>query len=72
MKTNQNIRKKEEFRAFIKLIESGVVCHWVAIAEVLGVNKDTVSEWKKTPKARLAIARGIARTTKKMEEPVFM
>lgn len=62
-----NIRKKEEFEAFISIIKSGSVCHWMTIAGVLGIDKDTITEWKKLPEARYAIANGIQHAIKKME-----
>lgn len=65
---NHNIRKKEAFGAFIRTIESGSVCHWAVIAEALGVNKDTITEWKKKPEARQATAKGISYAIEKMEE----
>lgn len=51
--------KKNEFKKFIKTIEDGQAGHWVDIAEALGVDKNTISEWKKTPEAQEAILKGI-------------
>ena len=65
--TNPNIRKTEEFETFIKLIENGDIRYWNQIADALGVNKDTITEWKKHPKARKAILDGIDHALKEME-----
>lgn len=65
--TNPNIRKTEEFETFIKLIENGDIRYWNQIADALGVNKDTITEWKKHPKARKAILDGINHALKEME-----
>lgn len=64
----RNIRKKTEFEKFIEILEtSTVIAHWVEIAEILGVNKDTINEWRKLPEARQARARGIAAALSKMQ-----
>jgi hypothetical protein len=54
-----NIRKKEQFSAFIKYLEEGSACHWVQIANALNVDKDTITEWRKDERAQEAIKKGI-------------
>lgn len=51
--------KKTEFKQFLKTIKRGQASHWVDIAEALGVDKNTISDWKKTPEAQQAIQEGI-------------
>ena len=60
--------KKEEFEAFIELIRGNTVAHWVQIARALGVDKDTITEWKKHPLAQKAIKDGIESAMQNMEE----
>ena len=62
------VRKKEEFKAFIKFLEEGTDAHWIQVAEALGVDKDTITEWKKYPEAKAAIERGINYAMKKMQK----
>lgn len=62
-----NIRKKEEFEAFIDALEESSIPHWSDIAEAIGVNKDTITEWKKHPRARAAHIKGIQYALKQME-----
>ncbi len=66
-KTN-NIRKLLEFQAFTELIRGNTVAHWGQIANVLGVNKDTVNRWKKHPIAQKAIIEGISKALIEMEK----
>lgn len=63
-----NVRKQPEFEAFLKIIEKGKIEHWFVVAEALGVREATISEWKKHPLARKAIAKGIMQCLEKMEE----
>lgn len=65
---SHNIRKTEEFEEFIKTIKRGSITHWIIIAKALGVNKDTINEWKKLPEARRAVAEGISYALLKQEE----
>ena len=64
---NPNIRKIEEFEAFLKYLEEGTAAHWVQVAEALGVDKDTITEWRKHPKAQKAIKDGIKYAMEQME-----
>jgi len=64
---SRSIRKKAEFREFLKIIKGGTTAHWVQVAEVLGVDNDTITSWKKTPEAQEAIAEGIQRAMEEME-----
>lgn len=66
-KVSRNIRKKEAFSAFIKILKDGTVAHWQSIARAIGVDNDTITEWKKLPEAREAIIRGINNSLKGME-----
>ena len=70
------IRKDEEFEEFIKILEGDkdsteggipVVAHWVEIAEALGVDKDTITRWKKHPRAVEARKKGIREALYKMQ-----
>ena len=67
MEDTPNIRKKEEFEAFIGTLEEGSISHWSDIAEAIGVDKDTITEWKKDPRARAAHIKGIQHALKQME-----
>lgn len=62
------IRKIEEFNAFLDLLRGDTVAHWVQIADALGVNKDTITEWRKHPKAQQAIRDGIEKALDGMEK----
>lgn len=61
------IRKVEQFEDFIKLLERGARAHWVDVAEIIGVNQDTVTAWKQHPLAREARLKGIERCLNEME-----
>ena len=60
--------KATEFNLFLELIEKGPVEHLGQIAEVLGVDPNTVSEWNKRPEVIEAKAKGINRTLQEMEK----
>ena len=62
-----NIRKIDEFEALLQVLEEGSVAHWQDIANALGVDKDTIKEWRKHPKARQAQIKGIEYALKSME-----
>ena len=64
----RNIRKKAEFLAFIGEIEKGAIANWIDIARTLGVDKDTITEWKKLPEAQVAIKKGISHALSNMEK----
>ena len=69
MKKNYpNIRKKAEFEEFIKILEGNIVDHWINIADAIGVDKDTITEWKKHPRAKEAIQNGVKRALEGMEK----
>jgi len=63
-----NIRKIEEFDAFLDLLRGDTTAHWVQIADAIGINKDTVTEWRKHPSAQKAIRDGIERALEGMEK----
>src|SRR3990167_4888571 len=67
MEDTPNIRKKEEFEAFIGALEGSSVAHWKDIAEAVGVDKDTITEWKKHPRARETRIKGIQYAFTQME-----
>ena len=64
---NIRINKKNEFAAFIRNLKTGSVCHWLNMAEALGVDKDTVQVWKELPEAQKAIQDGIDYAMEQME-----
>jgi hypothetical protein len=67
-KNTENPYKREEFEAFIQLIKGNTVAHWVQIATALGIDKTTITEWKRHPMAQKAIRDGIERATEEMEK----
>jgi len=60
--------KQAEFAAFIKTLQSSTASHWTQIAEVLGLDKNTITQWKKLPEAKQAIQVGIETAMKNMEK----
>ena len=62
-----NIRKKEEFEAFLEALGGSAIAHWKDIAEAVGVDKDTITEWKKHPRAREARIKGFNYAFAQME-----
>jgi len=62
------ISKIEPFEAFIKYLEEGSDAHWTQIAEAIGVSKDTITRWKKEPRAKLAIEKGINYALQQMQK----
>lgn len=63
----RNPYKKDQFDAFIATIKGNAVGHWVAIAKVLGVDRETIAEWRKLPQAQKAIKDQIERVSEEME-----
>ena len=63
-----NIHKEAEFLAFIETIKGDTVAYWSQIAQVLGVNNDTITEWKKHPLAKKAIREGIEKNLAGMKK----
>ncbi len=61
------IYKDKEFEAFIHILKSGQVHFWIQIAEVLGIDKNTITAWKKLPASQNAIAQGLENALEKME-----
>lgn len=45
------VRKKREYRIFIKMIKAGKISKAIATAKMIGVSYNTVREWLKTPAA---------------------
>ena len=62
-----NAYKVEEFNEFLKLIEEGNVENWTIVAQALGIDNDTVTKWKRDPRAKAAIANGLKRAVNNME-----
>jgi hypothetical protein len=62
------VYKREEYAAFIKLINGGRAAHWYVIANAIGIDKNTVTAWKKLPEARKAIINGIDHALDHMEQ----
>jgi hypothetical protein len=66
--TKFNPYKKQEFETFIKLINKGEVPEtWQLLAEALGVDNQTITDWKKVPEFQEALAKGIQRSLEQME-----
>ena len=63
-----NIRKIEQFDAFIDKLEQGTAAHWSDIAAALGIGNDTIIEWRKHPRAQEAIRKGIEYALSQMEQ----
>lgn len=64
----KNPTKAVEFEEFIKIIDSDVSAHWEDVAKAIGIDSNTVSAWKKHPRAQEAIRKGIERALKCMEQ----
>ena len=65
---SKNPYKKAEFEAFIQLTKGDTIAHWVQIAQALGIDPTTITDWKKHPLAKKAIRDGIERATEEMEK----
>lgn len=65
-KTISRVNKKPEFEAFINLLRGEAVYNWSQIATALGVEKNTITEWKKLPQAQKAIRDGIEKSLEGM------
>lgn len=63
-----SVRKKQEFEAFLKIIEKEQVDTWEMVAKALGVRPATITAWKELPEAREAISRGIANALSQMQK----
>ena len=71
---SQNVRivtkepyKEEEFESFIQLIEEDKFDTWELVAETLGIHKNTIQNWKKHPRAREALSKGLQNAVRQME-----
>lgn len=53
------IRKKKEYRAFLKLIKEGRFTTALLTAKALHVHDDTIKEWLNTPKVQAALEEDI-------------
>lgn len=64
----QTVQKQVEFSEFLKLIEEqSVPDSWELIADAIGVHRNTITAWKKTPEFQKALARGIKNAIANME-----
>ena len=59
IQTKERLNKKAEFEAFLDMLRGESVHHWSQIAETLGIDQGTISEWKKIPQAQKAIRDGV-------------
>lgn len=64
----ENPAKEMEFEEFLQLIGDSRVNNWSEIAEALGVDRSTITRWRKTPQARIALIHGVNKAIEKMEE----
>ena len=52
--------KSEQYEEFIKLLELGIpLVAWKDVAAGFGVDQDTITSWKKSPRAKSAIIKAI-------------
>lgn len=65
--TVPTIRKKQEFKQFLKVLEKGGVKNWTILASALGVSNDTITAWRKHPEAVKAHAEGVQEALSNME-----
>jgi len=49
------IRKKRPYRQFLRLIKRRKAITAIVMADILGVNRQTVSEWLQTPQAQMIL-----------------
>lgn len=64
----ENPYKKEAFEKFIELLRGNAIAHWVQVAAALGIDKDTITEWKRHSMAQKAIRDGIERAMDGMQK----
>lgn len=64
----QNPYNEAEFEEFIKNIGNANIATWSIFAEALGVNRRTITRWKKHPLAREAIAKAVSSAIYNMEK----
>lgn len=57
-----------KFNEFLKLIRKGEIKNWSAIAAALEISKNTITAWKRDPRAAEAIAEGIEHALEQMEK----
>jgi hypothetical protein len=62
-----NPYKTDQFDLFISTIKGNAVGHWVQVAKIVGVDRDTINEWRKLPQARKVIQDEIERVAGEME-----
>lgn len=60
--------KKEQFEVFLQTIGRKSVGHWVQMAKALGVDRDTITAWKKHPLAQKVIKDEIEKCLEGMED----
>jgi len=65
----QNVQKKPEFLEFLRLVEEeNIPESWGLLAEAIGIHRNTITKWRKTPEFRKALAKGIQRSLRNMEK----
>lgn len=62
------IRKKMKYGQFVKMVKAGKFISANLTAKILGVGRDTVGDWLRTPKVQRAIQDKISSLVDKMEE----
>ncbi len=61
--------KKEEYEKFIAILKAGIpIESWKNLAEVVGVDQDTITEWKRTERAVKIINQTIKDSIEKMKK----
>lgn len=64
----KNPYKEDKFQAFLKILSEGNFGHWYEIAQALGVDRDTITAWRRTEQGRAAIGKGIDYALTQMEK----
>lgn len=61
-------KKVNEFNMFLEILEKGQAVHLGQIAQALGVGPETLTDWKKDPRAIEAQTKGVLAALEKMEK----
>lgn len=67
----QNPYNEAKFEEFLKSIGNVNISTWSIFAEALGVNRRTITRWKKHPLAQQAISKAISNAIYNMEKAGF-
>lgn len=65
--TQKVIRKKMKYGQFVKMVKAGKFISANLTAKILGVTRETIGEWIRTPKVQKAIEEKISSLVEKME-----